>query len=331
MSAFLDQPVSRAAGSTVDVLAYDAFASQLRWPEAVRALREGHRHGRPELADMLIGPEDALLLNRAAFVRGLGYAVKAETVVPANAASGRDAVQGAVVVYDEHTGTVRGIIESKLITEFKTAADSVLGAELLARPDSGRLLVIGAGPVAQSTARAYAASFAQLKTIRVWARRPERASALVAAVEDLQLECAAVSDLEAAAGEADIIVAATSAKAPVLFGDWVSPGTHIDLIGAFTPDMREADDALMAKARVFVDYRETTVDCIGEIMQPIASGAIGREHVLGDLYELLAGEQQGRETAEDVTVFKNGGGAHLDLMTAKYVLEVALRGNAEYR
>ncbi|MEF9605312.1 ornithine cyclodeaminase, partial [Paracoccus sp. PXZ] len=120
----------------------------------------------------------------------------------------------------------------------------------------------------------------------------------------------------------DIISSATMARQPVIRGDWVRPGTHVDLIGAFKADMREADDALMARAALFVDSRETTLGHIGELMLPIASGAITAESVLGDLYDLVRPDARRRLSENEITLFKNGGGAHLDLMIASWIARV---------
>ena len=140
----------------------------------------------------------------------------------------------------------------------------------------------------------------------------------VMAIEDVR----ATDDLAAAAAEADIVSAATMARAPILKGDWIRPGTHVDLIGAYKADMREADDALMRKARIFVDSRETTIGHIGELTIPIAAGVISADDVLGDFRELIGGAP-GRVDPGDITLFKNGGGAHLDLMIAAYIAEAA--------
>jgi ornithine cyclodeaminase len=305
------------------VLTYDAVVHLLGWPGAVEALRQGHRLAPPERADLLIGPTTARLLNRAAYIDGLGYAVKAETIVPGNTAKSLPSVQGTVLLYDAETGSVRAVIESRLVTEYKTAADSVLASQLLARPDSRHLLIAGAGVVAASLARAYTAMFPALEKITIWSRRPERAKALIASLDDVGTEFSVADDLKTAAQTADIISTATMATEPLLFGDWIRPGTHVDLIGAFTPDARESDDSLMAKGRVFVDYRDTTIDCIGDLMQPIASGALKREDVLGDLYDLVSSIEPMRQTTSEITVFKNGGGAHLDLMIATYIANMS--------
>ncbi len=301
-----------------DLLDYSA-ARHLRWTGAVEALRDGHRRPRAEIGDLFLGPADGTLLTRAARVEGLGYGVKSVTVMAGNAAAGLPTVQGAMMVFGPEDGALRAVIESRLVTEYKTAADSVLGATLLARPDSRRLLIVGAGVVARSLVSAYAALFPGLERIEIWARRPEQARALVDDLPDVGCEVTPATDLEAAVGAADIVSSATMAREPVLRGDWVTPGTHVDLIGAFKADMREADDALISGGSLFVDSRETTLHHIGELKIPLASGVLSEGDVRGDLYDLVPEPARGRQSDDEITVYKNGGGAHLDLMIADYI------------
>ena len=134
------------------------------------------------------------------------------------------------------------------------------------------------------------------------------------------IEVFAAPNLAEATATADIVSTATMARAPILKGEWVRPGTHVDLIGAFKADMREADDTLISMGSLFVDSRDTTIDHIGELKIPIAQGLITADAVKGDLYELVNGTQPSRQSAQDVTVFKNGGGAHLDLMIAGFLV-----------
>lgn len=293
---------------------------RLRWPDAVEALRRGHLLPRAQIRDVLLGPETGTMMSRSAHIPGLGYGAKTFTVFDANAARALPTVQGAMLVFDDATGGLRAIVDSPLVTEYKTAADSVLGASLLARPDSRHLLVVGAGAVATSLVRAYRAVLPGIERVSVWARRPEQAQALVAALSD-EAPVAVAPDLAAALAKADIVSSATLARQPVILGEWVRPGTHIDLIGAFKADMREADDALMARAALFVDSRETTLGHIGELLMPITSGAITKHSVLGDLYDMLRPGARLRTSPDEITVFKNGGGAHLDLMTAMWISE----------
>jgi ornithine cyclodeaminase len=282
----------------------------LNWPGVVAALRAGHMSARPEIADQFLHRGADVLLSRAAWINGLGVAVKSVTVFPANVPS----VQGAMLLFDDETGAVEAVIDSALVTRWKTVADSILGAQILARPDARRLLVIGAGAVAEGLVAAYPVLFPGLE-VEIWNRTAARAVALAARVG-----ARAVRDLPAAVGRADIISVATMSNTPVLKGEWLRAGQHVDLIGAFTADMREADDAALQRSRIFVDSGATTVEHIGELMIPLASGAIARGDILGDLYDLAQGAV-GRTAPEDITLFKNGGGAHLDLMVARVILD----------
>lgn len=298
---------------------------KLSWTAIADVLEAGHRLPRAQLRDALVEGAHGSLLNRAAAIEGLGYAVKAVTIMPGNAARGLPSVQGAVLLFGDEDGRLEAVIDGELVTDWKTAADSVLGARLLARPDSRRLLVVGAGKVAENLVRAYAEVFPGLEAIALWNRTAARARELADRLAGEGLPVAAADDLKAAVGAADIVATATMATEPLLRGAWVGPGTHVDLIGAFKPDMREADDALLQKARLFVDSRETTIGHIGELTIPLKAGAIAEADVLADLYE-LAGGASGRTAEGEVTVFKNGGGAHLDLMTAKAILRLLGRG-----
>ncbi|GGB94647.1 ornithine cyclodeaminase [Marinobacterium zhoushanense] len=305
------------------IISYDSAIDLVTWTGAIEALRAGHRMPKARVGDLFLGPSDATLLNRAAYIEGVGYGVKAVTVFDQNPAAGLETVQGAMLVFEPDHGCVSAVIDSRLVTELKTAGDSVLGAQLLARPDSRHLLIVGAGTVAANLIKAYVEGFPALEKISVWARRYEKAEALVEAMRALPLDVdiVAVPDLADAVAQADIVSTATMARDPILKGEWVTPGTHVDLIGAFKADMREADDALIASSSLFVDSRETTIRHIGELKIPIEAGVISAESVKGDLYDLVQGKPA-RQSADEITVYKNGGGAHLDTMIAIYISKV---------
>lgn len=303
-------------------LSYEDAIGRLDWRDAVAALRQGHMLPPAEIRDVFLGPPTGTMMSRSAYIEGLGYGAKTFTVFDGNAARGLPTVQGAMLVFDSEHGAPQAIVDSRLVTEFKTAADSVLGASLLARPDSRHLLIVGAGTVAASLAKAYTAVMPGIERISVWARRAEKADELVAGLGHIDAELRVVADLPRAVGQADIVSAATMARQPVISGDWVRPGTHVDLIGAFKADMREADDSLIAKAALFVDSRATTLGHIGELMIPMASGVITADDVLGDFYDLIRPEGRRRLGGDEITLFKNGGGAHLDLMIAFWIARV---------
>ena len=280
----------------------------LDWNDLADALMAGHRMATPDISDQFLHRGGDTLLSRAAWIDGVGVAVKSVTVMPGNAAHGLPSVHGAMVLFEDKTGQVEAVIDSALVTKWKTAGDSVLGARLLARPDSKRLLIAGAGTVAASLIEAYRTVFPNIE-ISVWNRTKAKA-------EELGVPVA--NDLEKAVREADIVSCATMTTAPIIKGEWLHEGQHLDLIGAFKSDMREADDLAMQRASIFVDSRATTVEHIGELMIPIASGAISAADVQGDLYDLVRGG--GRTSNDEITLFKNGGGAHLDLMTGQVIL-----------
>jgi ornithine cyclodeaminase len=280
----------------------------LTWDGVTAAIAAGHRLPRAEVADTLLYRGDDRLLTRSAWIDGLGALVKSCTVVPANAAAGLPTINGSVSLYDDRSGRLRALLDFHLVTKWKTAGDSLLAARHLARPDSRAILLVGAGAVARSMREAYAAAFPGAR-FAVWARDPARAR--LAGAEP-------AGDLAAAVAAADIICTATMATEPLIRGDWLRPGQHLDLIGAYTPAMREVDDTAMARARVFVDSRATTLGHIGELIAPIASGALREADVVADFYDLPRG-LFARRSADEITLCKNGGGAHLDLMTADWI------------
>ncbi|MCB1371720.1 MAG: NAD(P)-binding domain-containing protein [Rhodobacteraceae bacterium] len=294
-------------------------AGRLDWVAMAEALAAGHRGPRAEIADQFLTRGPDTLLSRAAWIDGMGVAVKSVTVMPANPARDLPSVQGAMVLFEDATGGIVAVIDSGLVTRLKTAADSLLGARLLARKDARRFLIIGAGAVAASLIEAYRAGFPGIE-VTLWSRTAASARALAEATG-----AASTEDLPAAVAAADIVATATMSTRPVLMGEWLRPGQHLDLIGAYRADMREADDRALTRSRLFVDSFETTLGHIGELKDPLARGIITRDDVLGDLYDLVSGTA-GRRSAEEITLFKNGGGAHLDLMTGREILKVWQRG-----
>lgn len=297
---------------TIEIVPAEADAL-LNWHSLTDALEAGHRLPRAEVADSFLYRGTDTLLNRAAWIDGLGQLVKCATIFPGNGAHGLASVNGAVTLYADQTGVLEALVDFHLVTKWKTAGDSLLSAKKLARPDSRTILLVGAGTVAASMIRAYSSLFPDAQ-FTVWGRNPVTTKAFAEAHG-----IAASTDLEAAVCAADIICTATMSKAPLIRGDWLQPGQHLDLIGAYKPDMREVDDAAMARARVFVDARATTLHHIGELMMPLASGAITEGDIEADFYDLSKGTYT-RRSEDEITIAKNGGGAHLDLMTAAYIL-----------
>lgn len=284
----------------------------LDWLALTDALAAGHDLPKAEVEDVFLYRDKDTLLNRSAWIDGLGVAVKAATVFPGNPAKGKAMIGGAVNLFSDEDGSLEAVLDFHLVTKWKTAGDSLLAARRLARPDSRKILIVGAGTVGRSLWAAYGAAFPGAE-FTVWNRSPEGA-------ELFAQDCpgvAVATDLASAVNAADIVTSATMSTEPLIKGDWFRPGQHIDLIGAYRPDMREVDDTALLRSRVFVDNRHTTVGHIGELKIPIAEGLIGPDHVIADYYDLAAF----RRDPADITLFKNGGGAHLDLMTARHILD----------
>ena len=283
----------------------------LDWLALTDALAEGHRRPEAKLGDTFLYRGDDTLLSRSAWIDGLGVAVKSITIYPGS----EPPINGSVSLFSDEDGTLEAMVDFHLVTKWKTCADSLLAARRLARPDSTDILIVGAGTLAKGLREAYGALFPNA-AFHVWNRTPERAAELAGAYPNTIHE----TDLEAAVRAADIVTCGTMSPAPVVKGEWLKPGTHLDLIGAYRPDMRETDNAGITAGRLFLDSRKTVIGHIGEVQIPMDDGVLSEGDVVADFYQLDRFE---RESAEEITVFKNGGGAHLDLMTARYVLGAA--------
>lgn len=255
------------------------------------------------------------LLARAGFAAGAGLGIKLATIFPANV--NLPSIHTVYVAFDPVTGRERAVIVGNALTWFKTACDSALATRHLARPGSTRLLMVGAGSMAPHLIRAHIAIRPSIQEVTIWNRTAARAEALAAEMTDLGP--AVTTDLRTAVETADIVSCATMAVEPLIRGSWLRPGTHLDLVGSYLPHMREADDHAISRSRVFVDSRQSAFDT-GEIGIPIASGVIEATDIVGDHYQLATASVPGRTTHEDITLFKNAGGGHLDLMAARYLL-----------
>jgi len=291
--------------------------AKLDWLELIAALEAGHQLPKARISDRVLQRADQSLLMRSAWIDGLGMAVKIATIFPDNAKRQLPSVQGNVLLYDDAAGTPEAMVDFDLVTRFKTVGDSLLAASKLARPNSNRILLVGAGRIAATALSAYRVLWPQA-SFEIWNHRPESAQRLV---EQFGVDgsVTAVTDLGQAVQKADIICAATLSQTPIIEGRWLRAGQHIDLIGAYRADMREADDDVMRRGELYVDSRDTTIEHIGELLIPISNGVIDKQSIKADFYDLASGGFM-RESNEAITVFKNGGGAHLDLMTAKYIL-----------
>ena len=297
----------------------------------IEALRRAFRMGasaRPYQAPLRnrfyienVHADPTILLNMPSWQVDGDLGIKMVTVNTGNPAKGLPMVQGVYLFLDAGTGKVRGILEAEMITVKRTAAASALASSYLSRSDASRLLIVGAGALARHFIDAHRA-VRPISDVLVWNRTPKRAEELVANYR-LQEDASALNsigvtdDLEAAVSGADIVTCITASSEPLIFGDWVREGTHVDLVGAFSPDSRESDDALVQKARIFVDTRTGALAEAGDLIIPMNKGLITEDDVAADLFDLTQGERDGRRFYEQITLFKNCGSAIEDLVAAR--------------
>lgn len=312
----------------MSVIGADDVHRLLDYPSLVAALRAAHAAGAkpPSRSMVMDGPpgEDDKFVSLVAWAAGETIAVKLVGVFPRNLAltPPEPSVQGLVALFDGRTGAPRLVCDGAALTFRKTAADSALGASFLARPDAETLLVVGAGGLAPHVAMAHAAVRPSLRRVLIWNRTPARAEETARGLDIAGAAVAVAPDLDAAVAQADIISCVTMATAPLVRGAVLKPGAHVDLVGAYLPAMREADDDVARRARVFVDTRDGC-DRSGEIAEPIARGLLTIDGIEADLFDLCAGRHAGRASPDEITMYKNVGGAHLDLFTTRYLAAVA--------
>ena len=289
----------------------------------VEALRDGHRRG-PGAVDrsLLTEPSrsgaDNSFLVWPAWQPGVALGAKLVTVFPGNAAADHGpTVRSVFVLFDGLDGRPLAVVTGGAFTRHKTAADSALGANYLARSDAAHLVVLGAGAQAQTHILYMLNCICSIRQVTIWNRSRRRADDLAAALRQDGIHATTTDDRPGAVSAADIVCCLTASTTPVLQGAWLRPGTHVDLVGGFTPAMRECDDAAILRARLFVDHRALVLAHNGDIRDPLGRGVITEADVVGDLYDLCRSDRPGRLTSREITLFKNGGGGHLDLMTAR--------------
>ncbi len=307
-----------SAAEVEAALDFDSLVERLR--QAFRRdiavpLRHHHKVATPE-------GDEATLLLMPAWQAGRHIGIKLVTVFPGNAARDLPAVMGAYLLLDGNTGSPLAMIDGPMLTAKRTAAASALAAGYLARPDCERLLMVGTGVLAPQLILAHAAA-RPICNVLIWGRSPDKAARLAKHLNRPDFRVEATGDLEAAARGADIICCATLSPEPLIQGAWLRPGQHLDLVGAFRPDMRETDDTAIRRARVFVDTRAGACAEAGDIVQPLESGALALEDIAADLFELTRGARDGRRFYDQITLFKSVGSALEDLAAAQLTLERA--------
>ena len=306
----------------------------LTFPGLVETLRDGFRAGAVQpvrhhhSVERPAGAASTLLLMPAwtDFSKGAagnGYiGVKIVTVSPDNNAIGKPAVMGLYLLLDGTTGEPKALIDGQRLTQWRTAAASALAADYLARKDAAKLLVVGAGALSTFLARAHCA-VRPIREIAIWNRTPANAEKAARDLAIPGVDVRVADDLDAAVGWADVISCATISSTPLVKGALLKPGAHVDLVGAFTPTMRESDDDAIVRARVYVDTRAGATKEGGDIVQPLASGVLKPEAIVADLHELARGEKAGRGGDQEITLFKSVGAALEDLAAAVAVFDKA--------
>jgi alanine dehydrogenase len=301
LNAKLDYPSLIAALKT-------AFAAD--WSVPVR-----HHHG-----VAIPGEPEQTLLLMPAWEGGKSVGVKLVTITPGNGARSLPAVQGIYLLLDGATGIPKVLMEGTTLTVRRTAAASALAASFCARKDAAVHLMVGAGALARPLIEAHRAVRPIKKTL-LWARKPEQAEAKAADLAKAGIEVSVVRDLEAAVRQADIISCATLSSEPLVRGAWLKLGAHLDLVGAYTPELRESDDDAVKRATLFCDTRGGALKEGGDLVQPLKSGVINESSVAADLVDLCKGKHVGRTRDDEITLFKSVGTAIEDLAAAKLMLE----------
>jgi ornithine cyclodeaminase len=316
----------------VRVISADEVRAALDFPTLIERLRTAFRD--PAIAptrhhhEIGRGDGPATLLLMPAWDPGAAggpaghIGVKAVTVMPGNAARTppKPSVLGVYLLLSGETGEPLALIDGAELTLRRTAAASALAASWLARGDAARLAMLGAGALAPHLIEAHM-SVRPITEIAVWNRTPGRAVELAGSLARRGIAAAAIRDREQAVRDADVISCATISSEPLVHGAWLSPGAHVDLVGAFRPALRESDDEVMRRGRVFVDTRQGALAEAGDIVQAIAAGAMTADDIVADLTQLARGDKAGRGSYDQITVFKSVGHALEDLAAARLVLE----------
>ncbi len=301
--------------SIVEALEIEPLVEQLR--QIFRAggtVPPRHHHTVP-----VPNAPDATLLLMPAWQESRYLGTKIVTGFPGNNARGLPSVAGTYVLMSGHTGEPLVVIDGRMLTLRRTAAASALAARYLARQDAHRLLMIGTGALAPHLILAHA-TVRPIKEVLVWGRSPEKAERLARSLNNRYLKVSATRDLAGAVTGADVISCATLAREPLIRGEWLKPGQHIDLVGGFTPEMREADDMTIDRARVYVDTPAALHEA-GDIVQPLQAGLITEQTIAGDLAELTQGRCHGRSFYNQITLYKSVGTALADLAAAILLFE----------
>ena len=301
------------------VLSAEQIAAHLDYSSLIDALATAFRGGfeapqRQHYSIPVPGGADATLLLMPAWRPGQYVGTKIAQVFPDNGALGLPSVQSVYLRFHGRTGQLLATLDGSELTTRRTVAASSLAVRYLARAEASRLLIVGTGQVAAQLAASHA-SVRPIRSVSIWGRDADRAADLARRLADQGFDARAVTDLPRATAAADIVSCCTLSRVPLIQGAWLSPGTHLDLIGGFTPAMREVDDAAIARATIAIDTDAALTEA-GDLNSPLRDGVIGRDAIQTDLAGLVSGKHPGRRTEAEITLFKSVGAAIEDLAAA---------------
>ena len=291
------------------------------YTELAQRLLKAHATPTQVIEDLLLESSHKDIKNhfflRAAWQKNNYLGSKIITIFPQNRSpDGPPSIQALYTLFDGVSGTPLCCIDGTALTALKTATDSALAADLLAPKNIKTMLMIGAGGMASHLIEAHHAIRPSLENIMIWNRTPSRCKTVIDILKDKGINVKQIDDLDSALGQADLISSATTTASPLVKGKLLKPGCHIDLVGSFTEDLREADNDAIRRSSVFVDSRQMTIDIVGEIILPIKQGAMTVDDIKADFYDAVENNSFTRTDSNEITLFKNGGGGHLDLMMA---------------
>lgn len=261
--------------------------------------------------------QDSTLLLMPAFHPGHDLGVKIVTVSPNNGKHDLPAIQGSYIYMDGHKGNIKAILDAKALTAKRTAATSALASSFLSRENSDSLLMIGTGALAINLIQAHA-SVRPIKKVYVWGRNNDKAQAVCNSLKDFPFSCETVENIEDSITLVAIISCATLSPSPLVFGKWLQEGQHLDLVGAYKKEMREADDEAILKSSVFIDTYQGGLKESGDILIPLTTNIITKDDIKADLFELCSGSKSGRSSENEITYFKSVGHALEDLVAASH-------------
>ena len=292
----------------------------LGWSELIEVLRDMFAKGceappRHHHTMDCPGKQQATMLLMPAWLPGKYIGLKLVNVFPDNHKSGQPTILGSYLLMDGSNGSVLVSMDAGELTARRTVAASALASSFLSKDDASKLLIVGSGRIAQYLGMAHAAT-RPITEIRIWARNPEKARKIAEIYVHKGYACNVAADLPTAVSWADIVSCATMSTAPLVQGVWLRPGTHIDLIGGFKPNMREVDDEAIVRSQIFVDTREGALAEAGDLLQPMADGLLQVEDIAADLSQLAAKKHGGRKSPDEITLFKSVGASLEDLAAA---------------